>query len=87
MENKIAKIVHPAIEPGKNILKDAIGVFMHDPNAALSLAEDLKSFPSTIRDGIFWECLETFILCTYSFNVNQGLNKSVARAAAIRPKT
>lgn len=68
MENKIAKIVHPAIEPGKNILKDAIGVFMHDPNAALSLAEDLKSFPSTIRDGIFWECLETFILCTYSFN-------------------
>ncbi|MCI9577064.1 MAG: hypothetical protein HFJ84_10615, partial [Clostridiales bacterium] len=68
MENNISKIVHPAIEPGKNILKDVIGVFMHDPNAAWSLAEDLKRLPSTIRDGIFWDCLETFILCSYSFN-------------------
>ena len=41
---------------------------MHDPNAAWSLAEDLKRLPSTIRDGIFWDCLETFILCSYSFN-------------------
>lgn len=68
MENNISKIVHSAIEPGKNILKDVIGVFMHDPNAAWSLAEDLKRLPSTIRDGIFWDCLETFILCSYSFN-------------------
>lgn len=68
MENKISKIIHPAVEPGKNILKDVIGVFMHDPNAAWSLAEDLRSLPSTIRDGIFWDCFETFILCSYSFN-------------------
>ena len=68
MENNISKIVNPAIESGKNILKDVIGVFMHDPNAAWSLAEDLKRLPSTIRDEIFWDCLETFILCSYSFN-------------------
>lgn len=68
MENNISKIVHPAVEPGKNILMDVIGVFMRDPNAAWSLAEDLKSLPSTIRDGIFWDCLETFILCSYGFN-------------------
>ena len=68
MENNISKIVHTAIEPGKNILKDVIGVFMHDPNAAWSLTENLKRLPSTIRDEIFWDCLETFILNSYDFN-------------------
>ena len=68
MENNISKIVHSAIEPGKSILKDVIGVFMHDPNAAWSLAEDLKRLPSTIRDEIFLDCLETFILNSYDFN-------------------
>ena len=68
MENNISKIVHSAIEPGKSILKDVIGVFMHDPNAAWSLTENLKRLPSTIRDEIFWDCLETFILNSYDFN-------------------
>lgn len=68
MENNISKIVHSAIEPGKIILKDVIGVFMHDPNAAWSLTENLKRLPSTIRDEIFWDCLETFILNSYDFN-------------------
>lgn len=67
---KIRKIIQsPATkESGITILKDLIGVFMCDPNAAWSLTEDLKSLPSTIRDGIFLECLETYILYSYSFN-------------------
>lgn len=55
-------------EAGGNVLKDVIGIFMRDPIAAWSLTKDLKSLPSAIRDGIFWECLETFILHAYNFN-------------------
>jgi len=55
-------------EAGGNVLKDVIGIFMHDPIAAWSLTKDLKSLPSAIRDGIFLECLEIFILNSYSFN-------------------
>lgn len=68
MESNMSIIVRSAINPGKNILKDVIEIFMNNPIAAWHLAEDLRRLPSTIRDGIFWDCLETFIMRSYSFN-------------------
>ena len=41
---------------------------MYDPNAAWSMLEDVKKLSSTIRDGIFFECLETYILYSYRYN-------------------
>lgn len=55
-------------ETGKTLLNNLLGVFMCDPAAALSLAGNLKTMPLTIRDGIFLECLETYILNAYQFN-------------------
>lgn len=61
---------------GIPILKDLIGLFMRDPTAALSLAEDLKNVYSTIRDGIFWDSLETYLLCSYSFDAKTNQFKT-----------
>lgn len=61
-----------AREWGGNLLTDVIGIFTHDPATAWSLARDLKSLPSAIRDGIFYECLETFLMNTYQYNEETG---------------
>lgn len=70
MLNKISVTVKSSTvqEAGKTILSDLLGVFMCDPTAALSLAGNLKNLPLTIRDGIFLECLEIYILNSYQFN-------------------
>lgn len=82
--SKIAKS-NSVKEAGGNVLKDIIGIFMHDPIAAWSLTKDLESLPSAIRDGIFWECLETFILHAYSFNneTNQFEAKNLQSLAEV----
>ena len=48
----------------KTLFKDIIGILMYDPNAAWSMLEDVKKLSSTIRDGIFFECLETYALAS-----------------------
>lgn len=55
-------------ENGKTIFGKLLEIFMSGPTAALSLALDLKALPLTIRDSIFLECLETYILNSYQFN-------------------
>lgn len=68
--NKPMEIINSstAREAGSTFLKDLIGALTKDPNAILSLLKDAKSLPSTIRDGIFFECLETYITNVYTFN-------------------
>ena len=67
MENMLDKALKVARSDtvkasGKTLFKDIIGILMYDPNAAWSMLEDVKKLSSTIRDGIFFECLETYIL-------------------------
>lgn len=64
MENMLDKALKVARSDtvkasGKTLFKDIIGILMYDPNAAWSMLEDVKKLSSTIRDGIFFECLET----------------------------
>lgn len=63
MENMLDKALKVARSDtvkasGKTLFKDIIGILMYDPNAAWSMLEDVKKLSSTIRDGIFFECLE-----------------------------
>ena len=63
MENMLDKALKVARSDtvkasGKTLFKDIIGILMYDPNAAWSMLEDVKKLSSTIRDGIFFECLD-----------------------------
>lgn len=53
-------------ETAKAVAKDfyhyILDVFSLDLVAALELIKDVKNLPSTIRDGIFFECFEAYIL-------------------------
>ena len=77
MENMLDKALKVARSDtvkasGKTLFKDIIGILMYDPNAAWSMLEDVKKLSSTIRDGIFFECLETYILYLLPrFHLNQ----------------
>lgn len=73
MENMLDKALKVARSDtvkasGKTLFKDIIGILMYDPNAAWSMLEDVKKLSSTIRDGFFFECLETYILYSYRYN-------------------
>lgn len=46
----------------KDFYHNIFDVFSLDPVAALDLVKSVKNLPSTIRDGIFFECLEAYIL-------------------------
>lgn len=46
----------------KDFYHNILDVFSMDPVAALDLVKNVKNLPSTIRDGIFFECFEAYIL-------------------------
>lgn len=51
-----------AVATAKDFYHNILDVFSLDPVATLDLIKDVKNLPSTIRDGIFFECLEAYIL-------------------------
>lgn len=51
-----------ARDTAKDFYHNILDVFSLDPVAALDLVKGVKNLPSTIRDGIFFECFETYIL-------------------------
>ena len=53
------------------IYSDAIGALTGDPASFISLYNDLKSLPSAIRDGIFLECFQVFLLNAYEYDVQK----------------
>lgn len=57
----------------KDFYHNILDVFSLDPVAALDLVKSVKNLPSTIRDGIFFECFETYIL-----NLNEYDHKKKA---------
>ncbi len=43
-------------------LQNILDVLDMDPIAVIELIKKGKGFPSTVRDGIFFECMEAYIL-------------------------
>lgn len=48
--------------------ENAIGVLMKDPVAIIKTLEEIKSFPSRIRDLIYWENFTTYIFHLYDYD-------------------
>ncbi len=55
------------------LLKDVAGVFLCDPQSMIDLLPDLIKAPSTIRDGIFMDSLQAFLLHTYQYDYEKRL--------------
>ncbi len=53
------------------IFKDAVGALQKDPISAWSLIKNMKNLPSTLRDSIFMECLQVFLLNSYTFDLEK----------------
>lgn len=60
LKNTISSETAKAV--AKDFYPNILDVFSLDPVAALELIKKVKNLPSTIRDEIFFECLEAYIL-------------------------
>lgn len=57
----------------KTMVENAIGAFLNnDPCASIKLIEEIKSAPVRIRDGIYWENFEEYLLHVYDFDETTG---------------
>lgn len=74
---KIIKSVKGIIMPDSTkdtageIFKDAVGALQKDPISAWSLIKNMKNLPSALRDSIFMECLQVFLLNSYPFDLDK----------------
>ena len=75
----------------KDFYHNLLDVFSLDPVAALDLIKDIKNLPSTIRDGIFFECFEAYILNLNEYDykkkefVEDNLKKMAISLAEVSP--
>lgn len=46
----------------RELYQSIVDAFSLDPVAVIALIKEGKNFPSTVRDGIFFECFESYIL-------------------------
>lgn len=53
------------------VFKDAIGALMKNPIEAWDLVKDMRSLPSVIRDQIFIECLQVFLLNSTEYDLEK----------------
>lgn len=80
-----------AKETAKDFYHKILDVFGLDPVAALDLVKDVKNLPSTIRDGIFFECFEAYILNLNEYDykkkafVADNLRKMAIALAEVSP--
>lgn len=73
-----------AKEKESEIIKNSINALLGDPVSALEMIRDIKSFPSAVRDGIFMECFQVFILnsCEYDVERQEFVDKTLSSFAA-----
>lgn len=75
----------------KNIYHNAKDVFSKAPIAAVELIKEAKNLPSTVRDAIFFECFETYILVFNEYDytrkefMKNNLQKMSAALAEVSP--
>ena len=58
---------------GKEIANDIYDTLNMDPRAAKELIETLKSLRPSVRDGIFYECFETYLLNLNGYDSNKDI--------------
>ena len=56
------------INEKKSFIDNAIGVFTKDPVSVMKLFEEIRTFPSRIRDEIYWENFETYLFHVYDYD-------------------
>lgn len=75
----------------KDLYQSILGVFSLDPVAAIGLIKEVKNLPSTIRDGIFVECFEAYILNLNEYDdkkkqfIEDNLSKMAIALAEVSP--
>ena len=52
--------------------QNIFNLLSNDPRAIIDSIKQVKELPSTIRDGIFFECLESYILNISKYDEQQG---------------
>lgn len=78
-------------DTAKDFYHNILDVFSLDPVAALDLVKEVKNLPSTIRDGIFFECFEAYILNLNEYDqkkkafVEDNLKKMAISLAEVSP--
>lgn len=78
-------------DTAKDFCHNILDVFSLDPVAALDLVTEVKNLPSTIRDGIFFECFEAYILNLNEYDhkkkafVEDNLKKMAISLAKVSP--
>ena len=58
-------------EASGELFKDAIGALMNGPIAFIELINQSRLVPSMIRDAIFMDCFQVFLLNAYEFDVDK----------------
>ena len=80
-----------ARDTAKDFYHNILDVFSLDPVVALDLVKGVKKLPSTIRDGIFFECFEAYILNLNEYDqekkafVEDNLKKMAISLAEVSP--
>ncbi len=75
----------------KDFYHNILDVLSLDPVAALELVKNVKNLPSTIRDGIFFECFEAYILNLNKYDhkkkvfIEDNLKKMAILLAEVSP--
>lgn len=75
----------------KDFYHNILDVFSMDPVAVVELIKEVKKLPSTIRDGIFFECFEAYILnlneydCKKKMFIEDNLKKMAVSLAEVNP--
>lgn len=75
----------------KDLYHNILDVISMDPLAAINLIKEAKNLPSTIRDGIFIECFEAYILNLNEYDpikkqfVEDNLKKMAISLAEVSP--
>lgn len=89
MKNTVSSEIAKAV--AKDFYHNILDVFSLDPVAALDLINDVKNLPSTIRDRIFFECFEAYILNLNKYDykkkafIEDNLKKMAILLAEVSP--
>ncbi len=69
MKTLLSLLKSKTIESEKDsFIENAIDAFIKDPVAIIKFLEEIKSFPSRLRDAIYWKNFATYIFHLYDYD-------------------
>ncbi len=66
--NALSTMKRTVSSTSKELYQDVLDILGKNPIAVIDLIKKMKELPSTVRDGIFLECLEAYILNLNDFD-------------------